>query len=59
MSVYALVGLLLHNESSVHGHESFKIPWICCDILKISDLRELLYTICFYHETVKVAYVEL
>ena len=59
MSVYALVGLLLHYESSVHGHESFKIPRICCTILEISDLRELLHTICFYHETVKVDYVEL
>ena len=59
MSVYALVGLLLHNESSVHGHESFKIPRICCNTVKISDLRELLHTICFYHETVNMDYVEL
>ena len=24
MSVYAPVGLISHNDSSVHGHESFK-----------------------------------
>jgi len=24
MSVYAPVGLISHNESSMHGHESFK-----------------------------------
>jgi len=59
MSVYAFVGLLLRNKSSVHGHVSFKIPWICCNIVEIPDLRELLHTVCFYHETVEVDYVEL
>jgi hypothetical protein len=26
MSVYVAVGRISHNESSMHGHESFKIP---------------------------------